>query len=267
MTISPARLRWLYLRGPLWWMGIITTVVGVVLLFIVITMWQGEERFAANAVRATATVTHTSTQTVMRGPRANTPTTVYLLHFTFQDESGRTHQSSTEVPINDWSISKKGDQLQIEYDRTDPSITRRPGSGTTVRWGLIAAGLGGVLFFTLGVSIVVTLLIRSGHRAQLVRTGTPALGVVDGVVENDAAVKLEGTYRVTYHFTDSEGTTRQGRGPAQSWSQASRFSAGDAVLVLHDPGNPARHEADVFEVRSQELSALQDGPNESAPVE
>jgi hypothetical protein len=258
MNVSRARLRWLYLRGPLFWMGLVFPLVGVVLLFIVVTMWLSEDRFEANAVRTTATVTSKDTKTVMRGPKGNTPTIVHVVHYTFRDESGQEHAGGTEVSSNDWTVARKGDVWQIEYDRTDPANSRRPGGETHVRWGLILGGVGAILFLSVGLAIIGSLLWSSGRRARLIRTGTPALGVVDSVVENDAAAKLEGTYRVTYHFTDAEGTTREGRGPAQPWSLAGRFKAGDAVLVLYDPGNPARHEADLFETRSDELAQLQD---------
>jgi hypothetical protein len=267
MNISPARLRWLYLRGPLWWMGLVFAAVGVVLLSIVVTMWQDEERFAANSTRATATVTRKEQRTEMRGPKGQTPTQVFVLHFTFKDAEGHPHEGSVEAPNNDWTAATKDSLLAIEYDRTDPSNTRLPGSGETVRWGLIGAGIGAVVFLTAGLAIIVSLLVSSGRRARLVRTGTPALGVVDGVVENDSAVKLEGTFRVTYHFTDAEGTRREGRGPAQPRALASRFNAGDPILVLYDPGNPARHEPDIFTARSDEVADLQGQADEHPTTE
>jgi len=211
--------------------------------------------FDANAERTMATVTRKDTRDEPRGPKGQLKL-IYVVYFTFRDAAGQTHEGSTEVSANDWTVRKKGDTLLIEYDRTDPSSTRLAGSGTTSHWGLIAAGFGAVVFFTVGIAIVATLLFGAARRARLVRTGTPALGAVDCVVENDSAVKLEGTFRVRYHFTDAEGTTREGRGPAQAWSRAGRYSTGESVLVLYDPANPARHEADLFEARSDELAEL-----------
>jgi hypothetical protein len=267
MHISAARLRWLYLRGPLWWMGLGSAALGLVLLFIVVTMWQDEEHFAANATRATARVTSKEQRTEMRGPKGSTPTQVFVLYFTFTDAEGRPHEGSVEASNNDWTAAKKDDPLLIEYDRTDPSNTRLPGTALPVRWGLIGAGIGAGVFLTVGLAIVIALVLASGRHARLVRTGRPALGVVDGVVENDAAVKLEGTFRVAYHFTDADGARREGRGPAQSRARADHFKAGDAILVLCDPGNPARHEPDVFEVRSGELAKLQGKPSNEPAAE
>src|SRR5205809_6288246 len=168
MNVSAARLRWLYLRGPLWWMGLAATVVGVVLLFIVITMWQAEEHFEANMARASAKVTRKDQRTEMRGPKGNTPTPVYVLHFTFTDADGREHEGGVQVSNNDWTVKKPGDPLLIVYDRTDPSNTRLPGTDQTVGWGLIAAGIGGGIFLTVGAAILVWLLVGSGQRGGLV---------------------------------------------------------------------------------------------------
>jgi hypothetical protein len=44
----------------------------------------------------------------------------------------------------------------------------------------------------------------------------------------------------------------------QAWSLAGRWNAGDVVLVLYDPKNPRRNEADLFETRSDEQVALED---------
>jgi hypothetical protein len=86
----------------------------------------------------------------------------------------------------------------------------------------------------------------------------PALGVVSAVIENDSALKVAGTYRLVYSFTDETGQTWEGRGPPQPWSLAARWDPGETILVLYDPRNPGRNEADVFEARMDDLARLQD---------
>ena len=67
--------------------------------------------------------------------------------------------------------------------------------------GGLLGGLGG-LFLAAGTPLAVIALGTACRRTLLVRTGTPTLGVVDGVVENDAPLRFKGSYRLTYRFTD-----------------------------------------------------------------
>ncbi len=97
----------------------------------------------------------------------------------------------------------------------------------------------------------------SGRRARLVRLGAAALGVAGEVVENDSALKVAGTYRLTYRFTDAGGQAWEGRGPPQPCSLAGRWGPGETILVLYDPRGPRRSEPDVWEARPEDLARLQ----------
>jgi hypothetical protein len=87
---------------------------------------------------------------------------------------------------------------------------------------------------------------------------------VGEVAENDSALKVAGTYRLLYHFADGGGSTWEGRGPPQPWSLAARWDPGETILVLYDPRNPRRNEADVFEARNNDLDRLQGQEGEEA---
>lgn len=266
MNLSAARLRWLYLRGPLWWMGLALLVTGTAILLLVYSLWQGEHRFEENALSTRAKVTRKQTRIEKTGRQGNTPKTIHVLVYTFQDAAGQQHEGKAEVSAQAWAEAKKGDALTIEYDRANPASRRLGGSATPVQWGLMATAGIGFLFVTFGIVTGACLLIRSGRRARLIQTGVPALGVVDEVVENDSALKVAGTFRVLFQFTDGQGATWQGRGPPQPWSLAGRWEPGDAILVLYDPRNPGRNEADLFEVRPDELAELQNQTSERRPV-
>jgi hypothetical protein len=258
MNLSAARLSWLYLRGALWWMGLGLFAVGTAILLIIFSLWQDEQGFEASSVQVEAKVTRKETRTVMRGKKGNTPTIIHVLVYTFPDEGGQQHEGKADVSSQTWGHMKKGDRLILEYDRTNPASTRLAGRATPVRLGLLATGGIGLLFATFGIVTAACLLIRSAQRVRLIQTGMPALGIVEEVIENDSALKLEGTYRVTYRFTDPQGESWEGRGPPQSWSLASRWDKGETILVLYDPRNPSRNEADLFEARSEDLTQLQD---------
>jgi hypothetical protein len=259
MNISVARLRWLYIRGALWWMGLGSTAIGMAILLVLFLLWQYEHKFDANAVQAVAKVTGKDRRTVMGGRQGNTPRTVHVLDFTFQDGAGQQHSGNAEVSADTWGRAKSGDDLTIEYDRTNPASTRLAGQVSTMGpIGFAILGGIGLLFAIVGLVLVACVLVRSGRRVRLIQTGVPAIGVVTGVAEDGGAVKVTGTYRVAYQFADPSGATWPGRGPPQPYSLAFRWNPGDAMLVLYDPRNPNRNEADLFETRSDELAALQD---------
>ncbi len=59
MNISRARLFWLYLRGPLFWGGLITSTIGTVLIVVGIHVSRSIDDFQRHAV---ATVGHVITK-------------------------------------------------------------------------------------------------------------------------------------------------------------------------------------------------------------
>jgi hypothetical protein len=267
MILSAARLRWLYLRGPFWWMGLGLTAVGLVLLPAALWMWRQEKGFQERSVRAVATITGKETRLDKKVGRKGEQTfeTVHLLKYTFPDAAGRPVQGKARVSADEWGQANAGDTRAIEYDGEDPRDSRLVEAAAPIRWGLLLFGGTGLLFTSVGLTLAAIALVDSGRRARLVRNGTPALGVVDGVEENDAALKVAGTYRLAYHFEDGAGATWQGRGPAQPWSLAARWDAGEDILVLYDPQNPRRNEADVWEARNDDFDRLrEETPPDSA---
>ncbi len=255
MIMSPARLRWLYLRGAFLVIGVIFTLAGVVLGLIAAYLWQREAAFHRQAVRAVATVTgkEQRLESTGKGGKRN----VFILKYTFPDAAGRQHEGEARVSQDQWRRANPGDPLDVEYAANNPGDNRAVGEsaeGLWVIWLLLGIG---ALFGSLGIVFLGYALVQSGRRARLVREGTPALGTVDAVVKDDGAVKVKGNYRLAYHFTDNEGNTWEGRGPSQPWSLAARWNPGETILVLYDPRDPRRNEADVFEARSDDLDELQ----------
>jgi len=287
MNISAAYLRWLYIRGAIWWWGLGFTAFGMAILLVLLLLWWFEQKFDANAVEVVAKVTGKEMGTVMTGKQGNIPKPVHILAFTFQDTAGGQFEGKANVSAEDWKQAKPGDALPIEYDRTNPASSRLAGHVSTMPpIGFAIGGGFGLLFATCGILIVACLLFRSGQRVRLIQTGLPAVGVVTGVAE-DQAINLQhffaslkagslnfgaaksgaGTYRVAYQFTDPSGATLQGLGPSQPYSLAYRWNPGDAILVLYDPRKPSRNEADLFETRSDELAELQERAEEVADAE
>ena len=287
MNISAARLHWLYIRSPAWWTGVGFSIFGIIILLVLFLLWRYEHQFAANAVEVVAKVTGKEKRKEMGGKQGNSPVTVLYLDFTFRNGAGQQHSGSANVPADAWARAKAGDDLTIEYDRTNPAKNRLAGHFSTMPPIAYAIGEGfGLLFTTVGLLQVGYLLCQSWRRVRLIQTGVPAVGVVTGVVE-DQSIALQpilsslkagrldfrsarvpaGTFRVAYQFTDPSGATLEGRGPSQPYSLAYRWNPGEAMLVLYDPRNSNRNEGDLFETRSDELTDLQDQMEEDADTE
>jgi hypothetical protein len=257
MNISAVRLRWLYLRGAFWWMGLAFALVGLVMILIGIYIWRSEQGFQQHIVRTVARVTGKEKDRAPKLKGKGSEDAFFLL-YSFSDSVGGQQQGKLRVSPEEWQRGKPGDSLAIEYDSTNPSAGRRAGTEAHAGLGLlILGGLGGFFAFV-GITLAGMAFLISGRRARLVRSGTPALGVVDEIAENDSALKVAGTYRILYRFTDENGQTWEGRGPPQPWSLAARWDPGGTILVLYDPRNPRRNEADVFEARTADLALLQD---------
>ena len=259
MNLSALRLRWLYLRGPFLWMGQGCALVGMALFVLGLSIWRWERGFQSHVVRGEAKVTGKEKGSVPKGK--NRSETAYLLAYTFADEAGRQWEGKMGVSPEEWNRARPGDTLAIEYDRTDPATSRRAGTEAHAEWGLLILGGIGGLFATVGIALTATAFVASGQRTRLVRFGTPALGVVDEVVENASALKVANSYRLTYRFTDGNGQTWEGQGPPQPWSLAARWEPGETILVLYDPRNPRRSEPDIWEVRMEDLARLKDEGN------
>jgi hypothetical protein len=256
MNMSPLRLRWLYLRGPFWWMGLGSVLCSMVLYLVGFLIWQSEEGFQKHAVQTMAKVRSKTQEHVQKGNKGRE--IAYMLLYTFSDAAGQPHEGNVRASHQDWQRAKPGDTLAIEYDSTNPETSRRAGTEAHVDWGLWILGGIGSIFAAMGISLAAIAFVNARARARLIQYGTPALGIAGEVVENDAALKVSGTYRLLYNFTDASGQTREGRGPAQPWSLAARWDPGETILVLYDPDNPSRNEADVFEARNEDLDMLQD---------
>ena len=260
--MSGPRLLWLYLHGAFWWVGLGCALFGLVLIVLGLSLWWGEQRFQEHILRATAKVTGKEKGRETRETQKGTVSEMaYHMFYVFSGADGQQHQGNMKVTADAWNQAKSGDDLAIEYDSTDPGTSRRAGTEVHAGLGLLLLGGIGALFaFAIGIPLATTALVQSVRRAHLVRHGIPALGIVSGVAKNDSALQVNGpgTYRMVYSFKLENGATYDGRGPAQPWSLAARWDPGENILVLYDPRNPRRNEADVWEARNDDLAKLQE---------
>ena len=239
----------------MWWMGLAFALIGTAMILVGFFQWKFEKDFREHAVPAVAHVTGKVRELQKTGNKSQT---VHLLLYTYQDAEGRQYEGKAGASAAAWSQAKTGDTLTIEYASNNPTSSRRAGNPLSAGPALLVLGGIGGLFTALGLPLMAYSLVGSSRRARLVRNGVVALGVVGDVMEDDSALKVAGSYRLTYRFTDEQGATREGRGPAQPWSLAARWDPGETILVLYDPRHPDRNEADIFEARQDDFNRLLD---------
>jgi hypothetical protein len=101
------------------------------------------------------------------------------------------------------------------------------------------------------------------QKARRVASGTPVLGeVTERASPLWARLTSPAWYRLQFEFTDAHGHTQSGKTHWLTEDIACYWSDGDSILVLCDPRQRARPEADVFQVRQDDKERLLDGCRE-----
>jgi 4-amino-4-deoxy-L-arabinose transferase-like glycosyltransferase len=267
MALSPSRVFWKYLNSPAWWVGLVLTVVGIVLLAI----WQvastsseeEQRRFTVAGVRTTARITMINFNPPVAQKPGQPPEQSYAVVYQYQDAAGHNHGGSFNIRMEERSCYNIGDSLPIEYLKDNPENSRQLDSGTPAappffKWfGLVLLCGGPVLFLFA--------LARAWRRMRIVRHGIPVLGRVLGIqtavplyiqiLQMQRADKTPSHY-LRYSFQDPGGSIREVLGPELPVGMETRWQPGDPVLVLHHPNNIKRQIVDIFGARQEDLEAL-----------
>ena len=176
----------------------------------------------------------------------------------YDDHRGQRHTVSKRLQLTDHQRSYFwGDSVKVQYLRFAPGISWCPKWEEPERLGVLMIAF---------VAFVATPLgwlwwkngIRPGRAAwrhvQIVRRGRAALGVV---VDPQSSVAADEPPDVLlYTFPDHTGRQWTGTVTVPLPESDSGWQPGSPLLVLFDPGEPARHEPDLFEARSDDLAAL-----------
>ncbi len=266
MTLTDSALRWRYYGGPMAVVGIaIGLGLGAVFLTVGYVFWQTEEDYAHNGVAATATVTGKDSHVEQRQPgQRGGPRTVYTLRYHYQDDQGRPHNGGDNVDASAWNHYQKGQQVPIEYLRDRPDTSRVAERSFWAAWGYLFALAGGALLVGGALAFGIGGWVWAGRKARLVREGEPFLGVVTAHDTKSSGRGRQTAHRLRYAFTDAAGTEWTGRSCWLTEEQATRWPVDGPILVLQDPGNPARFAADVYGARADDLARLGGNPAEEA---
>jgi hypothetical protein len=241
-----AMMRWRYLRSSsTWWMGVSVAAVGTLFFFIGVFTWQSSRHFNATAVSTTATVVEKGYSSDSRDRNS------YWIRYVYRDEAGTEHRSAAGVTWSVWGRYQNGGPLQIRYapDRPDKS---KLNAGDTPPWWTapLVWCTAGILFGGAGGLLARRTFIISGQRVELLRHGRSVMAAVTAV-ETNAGVTINNRHPryLKYEFVDEAGTKHQGRSVDLPQRMENRWQTGDPILVMYDPRDPSKHDADVFDLK------------------
>ncbi|HEV3083197.1 MAG TPA: DUF3592 domain-containing protein [Gemmataceae bacterium] len=257
LRISEAQLRSHYFGNRALVILAVCTALGGVFLVFGCLFFKAEQRGNKNSVLATGRITD-------KGRRSDTNRTAdgdiqwtYWIIYRYRDEEGRSYENRETLDFADWEKVQKGDSMAIEYPHGDPKASRKmlnyaPSNRNMPVFCLIV----GTLLSAGSSLIAVTRWLTSYRRARRLRDGIAVPGeVLERVRRNFPQVADFVQYRLAYRFADADGTERTGKTPWLARDVACQFAAGDPIVVVQDPKQPSHHEADVFQVRSDEMAA------------
>jgi hypothetical protein len=213
------------------------------------SLLQSEAEYWKNGVAANATVTRKDV-TLTTGVRSQSKN--FTVSYRYQDGQGQGHEGSSTVGEQLWNRLQNDQALPIEYLRDQPARSQAIDRPFLDRWNwLFCVGIGSLLVGCL-VGGSVGVWIWAGRHARLVRDGVPFVGLV---TEHD---DQKSGHRLRFTFTDATATRRSGTSWFLSPELMSRWPVNKPILVLQDPSNPTRFEADIFGTRADELARLRD---------
>jgi hypothetical protein len=90
---------------------------------------------------------------------------------------------------------------------------------------------------------------RACSRLRLIRTGLPTLGTVTAIeIERRVRINNRHPLYLSYSYEDDRSRARRGRTVLLPRGLEDRWAPGDGIVVVFDPMDPSRSEADVFGV-------------------
>src|SRR5262249_2054398 len=162
------------------------------------------------------------------------------------------------VGVNEWTSFQKYDDILIYYrrDRPDESqLAEVP--NLSRRWAMhMGLSLGGLLYVGGGL-VGVGGWWWATRKARLVVEGKPVLGeVTDRVCPFWGQALSPPRSCLHFQFVNSRGSIQTGKTHWLPEDIACCWNPGNSILVLCDPADPSRSEADVFQVRDADKERL-----------
>jgi hypothetical protein len=244
---------WRHLRSSFfWWFGLIWAGVGTPFCVIGIMLLQADRHFNATAVPATATIVERGHSTTSKGDSS------YWMRYVYHDQAGAEHVDTATVSWAVWRQHPDGSALQIRYAPERPASSKLSFDDAAAWWVLpLVFSSVGLVFGGTGWLLVLWTWGKIRARVVLLRTGMSAMATITAV-EVNLSVRINGRHPryLAYEFCDDTGRQHQGRSADLPPRLDNRWQAGDPILVVYDRLDPAKHEADIFDLKEKEPAGL-----------
>ena len=219
--------------------GAIFLVVGLAFLFVGITSWKTERRFATESVTAEGLVLTKNIVRARRNSNSTRYSTRYSTTYRFEVRQGDTVDATDEIDVDVWESLEEQGPVTIEFLRDDPDTSRVAGTNDTVL-ATVFTGAGG-LFSLIGGGVVSFAVRRRREEARLRRDGMHAVGTVVGVEETNVRVNRVSQWRMRYRYRDHRGRDHEGESGLLTPDEAANIRAGDTGPVRYDRRRPERN--------------------------
>jgi hypothetical protein len=271
-TMTPARLRWKHLNTDPELAGtlFVATVFGVILSFFGSALAANELRYLTDgvvtdaqvvgrwiAVRSGLAVAAIIAHGGGHGPR-------HMIRYEFRDAAGQIQSGSADLDFGEWQRLVPGATVRIEYLRSDPARNRPALAGDWLFLLGVGLAIGGVTALFGGLAFLRRRIRVINEQVRLTLKGRPVLGLVEAV-ERHAPRKSAAYLIIRYRYLVEDGgspSIHAGEFRCRD-RRPIPWTTGDTLLVLVDAVDPARHAADRFRVRPQDLETLRRVPNET----
>jgi hypothetical protein len=247
-------IRWRYLKSYFtFWFGLIWAGCGTAFIIVAIATYASHRQLSLHGVATSATVVEKGHDTDKDGDSQ------YWIRYLFHDAAGVEH---VEVAKVKWAASRKydiGAALPIRYLPDRPTRSSIDDPDAEQGWVLpLIFGIFGAVFGGIGWVLLMRAIVRSGSQASLMRHGVGVLGAVTAVEVNyNVRINRRHPCFLRYEFVDDLGQKQEGCSINLPFRLERRWNPGDNILVVHDRLDPSRHDADIFDVRADELHMLQ----------
>jgi hypothetical protein len=255
LRISEARLRRHYFGGERAVIILaLAAVLGVIFLIFGTLFLKLERRDNSIPTRGQVTDKYRRSE-AQKTPEGETQLNyVYWVRYRYKDAASQPHEGKDTIDFADWDKLQKGDELTIEYQPTDPEKSKAAADHSSAgrRVGIFCLIVGTFVCAVTGL-FGTSRWLGAHARVRRIREGTAVAGeIIERLPRPFFRFGDLVQYRLHYHFTDLAGARRSGKTPWLPRDVACRYAGGDPILVLCSPTAPWRHEADVFQVRTDD---------------
>ena len=200
-----------------------------------------EQRFEAEGVKASATLTGKNVETNRSRDRETnriTETQSYYLHYSFETKEGRKIEAKDTVAKERWEELAEGAAIEIQYLPGAPEENRISRESSIVGGVLMCcfAVLGNII----GIGSIVVYLRDRFFGAKLKKSGILADATITSVGPGSLLINSVPQWQIQYTYTDLSGRTFKGRSKHMPQGDAQVWRQGDKGKIRFDPVKPQR---------------------------